>query len=374
MTDKPRILFVSDVPDFKGGAERSLFDLMSNPGIEPHSCVPEEGAISAEAQKRGITNYTLDYGAVRQVRRPFKISDIINSFSSTFSAAKQLKSLCINNQIDILHTNGLKAHGVACFARILGGPPVIAHFRAIPFTPLEKIFWRAVKTLSSALILVSRPCWPGKELPSKAQVVFNAIDVPEDIQIKAPPQKPFILGFAGRIQFTKGVLELIDWVDYALAKDLDFKLLIRGEAAPDEQGYFQDCIDKVAVAGLKERIIFEGRKEGLENIFAGLHANIVPSIVPDPLPRSVMEASALGLPVLAYPAGGIPYMFEDGISGFLVKNEKEFYETLKSLIEDEALRDSVSKAARENAEERFTMPRLHAEVLEIYRSVSARDR
>ena len=38
---KPVILFVSDVPHFKGGAERSLFDLMANPHIKAELVVPE---------------------------------------------------------------------------------------------------------------------------------------------------------------------------------------------------------------------------------------------------------------------------------------------------------------------------------------------
>ena len=48
---KPRVLFLSPVPDFKGGAERSLWDLVANPQIEPLLVVPAEGALSTRTAR-----------------------------------------------------------------------------------------------------------------------------------------------------------------------------------------------------------------------------------------------------------------------------------------------------------------------------------
>lgn len=367
---KPRILFVSDVPDFKGGAERSLFDLMGNPHIEPVLCVPSEGEISRAAGEQSIKFYTIDYGAVLAVRRPFKMFDVFRTFFSALEAAKNLKKLSKSQKIVAVHTNGLKAHGIGCLARLIGGRPVIIHFRAIPFTASEKMFWRIVRLISSHVILVSRPCWPGKNMPGNVRVIFNAIYLPERNTARRPESKiPFVLGFVGRIQFTKGVDTLIEWLDYAVGQGLDLKLMIRGEPAPDETDYDQKCRRMVKDRKLEDRCVFEGRVQGFGHIYGGIHANVVPSVVPDPLPRSVMEACALGIPVLGYPAGGIPYMLEDKKSGFLVRNEKEFYETVLRLMEDDALYRSVGEAAVDNARKNFEMTRLHDEVFRVYKTL-----
>ncbi len=368
---KPRILFVSDVEYFKGGAENSLFDLMANPHIVPLLCVPAEGEISERAKEKNIPFFTLDYGSVRSVRRPFRILDVPRTFLDALKAAWRLGSLARREKVLCVHTNGLKAHGVACFSRLLGGKPVVIHFRAIPFTPLEKIFWKAVQRIASQVVLVSRPCWPGGKLPGNVRVVFNAINLPAPGSVPRPVNKtPFILGFSGRIQFTKGVDTLIEWFDAARSRGLDVRLLIRGEPAPDELDYDRQCRRMVADRNLQDHIIFEGRVQGFDRIYGGIHANVVSSVVPDPLPRSVMEACALGIPVLGYPAGGIPFMFEDGISGLLVRNADEFCAAVKRLSADDVLYESISKAAMENAKFNFAMPRLHADIFRVYRTLS----
>lgn len=366
---KKKILFISDVPDFKGGAENSLFDLMANLNITPLLVIPSDGEISKAATEKDIKTYIVNFGSVLTVRRPFKLIDVTRTFLSAFKAARNINKISSANNITCLHTNGLKAHGVACLARLIGGRPVVAHFRAIPFTKLEKLFWVMVQIIASRLILVSRPCWFGKSLPANVKVIFNGINVSAETPPEHTPQAPFIIGFTGRIQFTKGVDTLIEWFDYAYKKGLDIKLIIRGEAAPDEQEYANNARQMVIDRGLQKVCIFEGKVTGLPNIYAGIDVNVVPSTVPDPLPRSVMEASSLGIPVIGYPAGGIPYMFEDKKSGFLAANKEEFIEVIQNLINDNNLYKTISNAAFLNAKENFTLSKLHQYVTEEYNGI-----
>jgi len=368
MQTAPVVAFVADVPDFKGGAERSLFDLMANPGIFPLLVVPGDGPMAEAARGKGIPVYYLNFGKVLTVRRPFKAMDVLRTFFDALSAAWQLRGLARDNGALCIHTNGLKAHGVGCLSRLLGGVPVVVHFRAIPFTRLEMMFWQAVRLIASRIILVSRPCWPGARLPGHVRVIFNGIvlkahKVPKP---KAPP--PLVLGFVGRIQFTKGVDTLIEWFDYARKQGLDLRLKIRGEAAPDELDYDRKVRRMAKDRGLEKLCVFEGRVEGFDRIYGGIHVNVVSSVIPDPLPRSVMEACSLGIPVLGYPAGGIPYMIEDGVSGFLVDGPERFCEVLRALG-DAKVYARVSRAAVARAKACFGMERLHAQVMEVYESL-----
>lgn len=362
-----KILFLSDVEYFKGGAENSLFDLMTNPNIKAELAINADGTMAEKAHSLNIPVHIIDYASVLTVHRPFKIRDVFRTFFDAIAAAKSLKTLAKKINADAVHTNGLKAHGVACTARLLGGKPVISHFRAIPFTITEKLYWHAVRILSRRMFFVSRPCWHTDAMPSKGRVIFNGIDNSQYTIKSSQTHDPFVIGFAGRIQFTKGLDTLVEWFDHLRQQNVNAKLVIRGEAAPHEQEYEAKIHRMVKESHLEDAITFEGFVSGgIENIFKGFDINVVPSVVPDPLPRSIMEACSLGLPVIGYPAGGIPYMIKHNESGFLAQTKEEFVETVQKLIEDNSFYKKISEGAHQNAKDNFSLAALHKNASEEY--------
>lgn len=362
-----RVLYLSDVAHFKGGAEKSLFDAMTTPGVEAILCAPEDGPLTQAAQESGIESCTLDYGRVLGVHRPLRIFGIASALIDAVKAAWRLR----RHRVDAIHSNGLKAHGVACLARVFGGPKVIVHIRSIPHTRLEKLFWVFMRVMAARMVLVSRPCWPdgllGRTLPPNARVVFNGIVALDDGFLSdARPQSPFILGFAGRIHPSKGVHDAIAWLSDC--RDLPLRFVIRGEADPQDSAYAQALNQQVTDLGLEDMCVFEGQKTGYQAIYEGIDAVIVPSTTPDPLPRACMEGAALGLPVLGYPAGGIPDMIEDGESGFLVANAQDLRRAIEALSDAERYA-VMSKAATSHARTHFSLDALHRALKGIYAQV-----
>lgn len=72
----------------------------------------------------------------------------------------------------------------------------------------------------------------------------------------------------------------------------------------------------------------------------------------DNMPVSVVEARALGLPVIATDVGGLPYMIEDGKNGFLVRSEDVglMTERIKTLLDSPELTLKISRSGRSLAE------------------------
>jgi len=64
---------------------------------------------------------------------------------------------------------------------------------------------------------------------------------------------------------------------------------------------------------------------------------------------------AMGIPVVASPVGEQKYVIKQGVNGFLVKNEKEWYQCFKMLIEDDKLRGTIGKRGRETAERELSL-------------------
>ncbi|WP_353777914.1 glycosyltransferase [Winogradskyella sp. 3972H.M.0a.05] len=73
----------------------------------------------------------------------------------------------------------------------------------------------------------------------------------------------------------------------------------------------------------------------------------------DNMPVSVIEAMALGLPIVSTNVGGIPYLIENGADGLLVEpnNPEIMVDAVISIIEDESLRKRLAANAREKVEQ-----------------------
>jgi len=93
-------------------------------------------------------------------------------------------------------------------------------------------------------------------------------------------------------------------------------------------------------------------------------------------PNAVMEAMACGLPVVALKAGDIPYLIEEGRTGFVVGQDdaRSLADRITQLLTDEELSVSMGAASREKAEREFGSERLVTETLGAYRIAGWSDR
>jgi len=79
----------------------------------------------------------------------------------------------------------------------------------------------------------------------------------------------------------------------------------------------------------------------------------------------MIEAMACGTPVVGFHAGSVPEVVEDGLTGYVVKDETGAVAAVGRI--DQLSRERV----RERFEERFTARRMVQEYLEVYRSLMA---
>ncbi len=362
------VAFLSPVSNFKGGAERSLFDIMRNPHVRPLLIVPAEGPVSARAAAEGIPFEVLDFGQVAAIRRPISPASVWAAAGDWRRAAQGLKAIVRRHGINLVHSNGMKAHCIAALSRRIGGAPALFHVRDIAVRPTERLIWRALPRAADQVVLVSRACWPAPDLPGNVSVVFNAI-APAIATLPSPAPHPgTVLGICGRIHPFKGHHLALQWLHAARSQGLDVTLRIRGEATAEDRGYLETLHQTVAALGLEDAVRFDGSFEGLAAIYGGLDVVLVPSETPDPLPRSVMEAMALGLPVIGFPAGGIVEMIDPGRTGWLAADAEDFCAAVRDITalgpQLPAFRDRMAATVAE----RFSMPRLHREITAIYRS------
>ncbi len=124
-----------------------------------------------------------------------------------------------------------------------------------------------------------------------------------------------VLVAAGRLTRQKGFDLLLQALPAVVAQFPHLRVLIAGEGP-----------ERRALAGqaeglrLQERVRFLGERDDLAALFAAADGFVLPSRS-EGSPYVLLEAMALGLPVVATDVGGVPAMLEGGANGLLVRAE-----------------------------------------------------
>lgn len=82
----------------------------------------------------------------------------------------------------------------------------------------------------------------------------------------------------------------------------------------------------------------------------------------------LVQYMALGVPAVATPMGSVPYVMEDGRSGFMARDEEEWEQRLLELIENDDRRATMSRRARELAHEHYTLGANAERIVGAFRS------
>jgi len=118
---------------------------------------------------------------------------------------------------------------------------------------------------------------------------------------------------------------------------------------------------RAEAAGLP--VEFTGWVADIQAELAGLDLLLVPSTVPEANPRVIPEAYAAGVPVIAFPAGGIPEVV-GGQYGMLADSVEQMAALAIELLAGPVERLArMSEAAREQWRQRFTLERFRQNVL-----------
>ncbi|MGC2446056.1 MAG: glycosyltransferase family 4 protein, partial [Candidatus Sulfotelmatobacter sp.] len=165
------------------------------------------------------------------------------------------------------------------------------------------------------------------------------------------------LAFLGRISPEKGVDQAIE-----IAKQAGVPLKIAAKIDRADQMYFDTCIRHLMDDSL---IDFVGEISDQEkNEFLGnATALLFPINWAEPFGIVLIEAMACGVPVIAYPAGSVPEIIENGVNGFLV------HDVQKAVTTVEQISTIDRDVCRQQFEERFTAKRMAREYVAIYERI-----
>jgi colanic acid/amylovoran biosynthesis glycosyltransferase len=193
-------------------------------------------------------------------------------------------------------------------------------------------------------------------LPGRVVRLYNGMDLARLARSTAP-REPDLVAAVGRLVEKKGFADLLSALALLRADGRRVRLHLVGEGPlrDDLAAQAKGLGDDVSLLGA------QGQDEVLA-LVARAAVLALPAVVAadgdrDALPTVVLEAMALGTPVVSTYVSGLPEMVDDGVSGLLVpqRDPEALAAALARLLDDPALGGRYADAARARVEERFSL-------------------
>lgn len=279
--------------------------------------------------------------------------------------------------LDHLHAHFMTvAAHTALLAHVFTGVPftVTAHAKDLYRDSVDVERFRTVAEASAGLITV---CEANRDYlrerfglpPEAVEVIRNGLRLEALPRPVAGPRRPLVLG-VGRLVEKKGFHLLVEACAVLAGRGVDFECVVAGEG--EERDRLARLVadlrleDRVRLIGAADR----GRIFGLLQEAALVAA---PCVVGadgnrDALPTVLIEALAMGVPVVSTPIGGIPEIVEPGVEGLLVPagDAGALADAIERLLRDPRLRSAMGSAGPRKAAARFDRSRNARRMMEIF--------
>ena len=172
--------------------------------------------------------------------------------------------------------------------------------------------------------------------------------------VPAPPSSDVVFTLVSRILVSKGIRDFARAAQSVRSKypKTRFRLVGQLESATHPDAIRNDEIERWVEEGL---IDYLGFTDDIRSVLASSTVFVLPSYYREGIPRTNLEALAMGLPIITTDSVGCRETVVDGANGFLVlpKDASMLAERMSRYVDDPALAVRHGAASRALAEQRF---------------------
>ncbi|MGK7863239.1 glycosyltransferase family 4 protein [Falsiroseomonas sp. E2-1-a4] len=366
--ERRRILYVQPNSEV-GGSDIALLrtvEALDPARFAPVVVLPAEGPLAPMLRAAGATVRLLPMMQLRTLPSPAYQSRYL---ARIWPTVRRLAALMREEKAELVHTNSLYCL-YGGFAARLAGVPHLWHVREIPpAIPVARpALGRMVLALSRMVVCMTQACadplFGRHAADRRIRLLSEGLDLREwsrgtiarsiRAELGIPARAP-VIGFVARLDPWKG-LEVFLEAAARIAPDFpDAVFLVSGDAPAGFEAYRDSMVARAEALGLGRRIQFVGWRYRLADIpalMADLDIFCHTSVAPEPFGLVIIEAMAMGCPVIAARAGGPMEIVEDGISGLLTPpgDAGALAEAMRGLLADPARRARIAAAGRARVE------------------------
>ncbi|HSU97377.1 MAG TPA: glycosyltransferase family 4 protein, partial [Gemmatimonadaceae bacterium] len=368
MSGKPcTILFVHGADEWYGSdyvlyeAVRALkgteFDAMVLVPDDVTSELPAAMRLSGRLRALGVPVRSVPLTVLRRrYMTPNGIARLLGSGRSSLRAALDAIG---DRHIAMVHSHTATVLTGARVARALHVPhlwhvsEIVERPRAVRAWLSRKVVRSAdrVVTVSNAVrdhILETQPA-----AGSKVSVVYNCIDAARFTESSCtgrrrtgPDDRPLIVGMIGRVGTWKGQELLIAAARTVCSVVPNARFVLAGGVLEGNLAALDNLRSLASAYGISDRVTIQEYCTDTPALLRSFDVFVQPSLRPDPLPTTILEAMASGLPVVATDHGGAPEMVSNGVNGLLsIPGDADaMARAIISLLHDPEARMNMGKA------------------------------
>ena len=203
-------------------------------------------------------------------------------------------------------------------------------------------------------------------------VVFikgSGIDLKEFDYTPAPDTMPIRVMFTGRMVREKGIVVLAEAAEKLRSQYGDkVVFLLCGKLSDNPKAMSKEEVEALCDG---KYIQWLGHRNDVKDLLKQSHIVAFPSYYREGVPKSLIEATAIGRPIITCNSIGCKDTVEDGVNGFLVpiKDSNALADKLRILFEDRKLRKRMGEASRKIAERDFSLDNVIKKHLDAYASL-----
>jgi glycosyltransferase involved in cell wall biosynthesis len=178
-----------------------------------------------------------------------------------------------------------------------------------------------------------------------------------------------VVGSVAMFRGSKGHAELLEAFDRVGREFPDARLLLVGD------GIRRGSVEQLAEArGLGNRAVFTGLREDIPDLLRTMDCFVLASTRTEGVPQSLLQAMAVGCPVVASSIGGIPDVVQHGVNGLLVPpgDPSALAAAIRAVLTEPALAREMAERGRVLVSARFSHVRTIDQLEGLYRDLIAR--
>lgn len=314
-----KITVLQVLPDLQGGGvERGTLEIAGELVRRGHRSlvVSAGGRLVEQLQAEGSEHWSWPIGQ----KSPW-----------TLRLVFRLRSMLLQERVDVLHARSR----VPAWVAWLAWKSLPAHSRPKFVTTVHGFYsvgrFSSIMTRGESVIAVSRSIerYIRESYPQTPRQAISVIprgidprDFPHGLQPDPEWYRAWELQFpntvgrewlvlAGRITRLKGHEEFLTLVQSLEERGRNIHGFIVGGEDPRRSGYAEELRQKIHQRGLSDRITMTGHRTDIREIYAASRIVYSLSSQPESFGRSVLEALAIGTPVVGFDHGGVGEILGD---------------------------------------------------------------
>ncbi len=345
-----------------GGVERGVVDLARAMKKEGHETVviSSGGSLVAELQRMGIPHYGLP---IHQ-----------KSLSALFLVS-QIAHIAERERVDIIHARSRVPAWLGWLAaRKTGIPFVTTCHGYYSESPLTHVMGWGKRVIVPSRAVGRHMIDDFRVTPDKIRLIPRGVDLSQfnfSLSRFEKKEGPLRIIHIGRFSPIKGQVEFLKAIHLLRSRLSHFEVWLVGSEGRGKHKYTDLIKRTIQQFGLESCVKLLGPSRDIPHLLAQSDLLVMSTLIPEAFGRVLIEAGAVGTPVIATQIGGILDVIDHNENGLLFppRNVPAMADAMYVLLTDREKAKLFAERLRKKIEKEFTLEQMVRKNIEVYQEV-----